>query len=211
MISRQTNGKQEGERGRETSFGPSRARGEVQAAARKPQRIRWPSALSRGTAHARNLDQPNPTPEPAELRSASTAPTLLLSFKCKMSTVSWSSFEPLYQRPLLTACPCPQSAAQTALSGTCPVTHHLLTGTFNTLFLYLLAFTPYSNPPSLTITQAVSANGPHQFLALSPDRQHAYATTWKANEPTLSAWDVIDAGRGGIREVNTVPISKFIL
>ncbi len=104
--------------------------------------------------------------------------------------------------------PALQPASQAVLSDTCPLTYHLLSGTFNTLFLYLLAFTPYSNPPSLTITHSLRANGPHQFLALSPDRQHAYATTWKEDEPTLSAWRVIDGGRGGIEEVNTVPISQ---
>ncbi|GAA6007515.1 lactonase family protein [Rhodotorula paludigena] len=88
-----------------------------------------------------------------------------------------------------------------------PRLHYLLSGTFNTLFLYLLAFSPYAaNGPTLTVHRKYRAEGPHQFIALSEDRKRAFATTW-AQPPTLSSWEVLGNGRDGIRKVNTVPIS----
>lgn len=87
-----------------------------------------------------------------------------------------------------------------------PRLHYLLTGTFNTLFLYLLAFSPYSsNGPTLTVHRRVRGQGPHQFVALNEERDRAYATTW-AQPPTLSSWEVLKGGRGGVRKINTVPI-----
>ncbi|KAK4055161.1 hypothetical protein OIV83_000441 [Microbotryomycetes sp. JL201] len=88
-----------------------------------------------------------------------------------------------------------------------PVTstvHYILSGTFNTLFLYLLAFNPSTS--TLTVHKSYKAEGPHQYLALNHQRTKAYATTW-APDPSLSAWDVIDGGRGGIQKINTVPIT----
>jgi len=88
----------------------------------------------------------------------------------------------------------------------CPRLHYLLSGTFNTLFLYLLAFSPYApGGPTLAVHRKYRAEGPHQFLALSEDRTTAYATTW-AQPPTLSSWEVLAGGRDGVRKVNTVPI-----
>ncbi|KAK4057716.1 hypothetical protein OIO90_001364 [Microbotryomycetes sp. JL221] len=88
-----------------------------------------------------------------------------------------------------------------------PVTstvHYILSGTFNTIFLYLLAFNPSTS--TLTISKTYRAQGPHQYLALNPQRTKAYATTW-ASEPSLSSWNIVDGGRGGIEHINTVPIS----
>lgn len=82
--------------------------------------------------------------------------------------------------------------------------HYLLTGTFNTVFLYLLAFNPTT--PSLSIHAKVEGEGPHQFWALNSRRDRAYATTWGA-PPSLSAWEVLEGGREGITKINTVPIS----
>ncbi|SGY31077.1 BQ5605_C002g01208 [Microbotryum silenes-dioicae] len=81
--------------------------------------------------------------------------------------------------------------------------HYILSGTFNTVFLYLLAFNPLT--PSLSISQVIRAEGPHQFLALSQDRSRAYATTW-AMPPTLSSWEVLQGGLEGIKHINTVPV-----
>lgn len=100
----------------------------------------------------------------------------------------------------------------------CPRVHYLLCGTFNTLFLYLLAFSPYATPSAagagegpvrrrpLEVHRRVRAQGPHQFIALDHDRSTAYATTW-AQPPTLSSWHVLEHGRRGLEHVNTVPIS----
>ncbi|BGP36256.1 hypothetical protein JCM10449v2_000154 [Rhodotorula kratochvilovae] len=88
-----------------------------------------------------------------------------------------------------------------------PRLHYLLSGTFNTLFLYLLAFSPYAPAgPALSIHRKYRAEGPHQFIALSGDRKTAFATTW-AQPPTLSSWEVLAAGKDGVRKINTVPIS----
>ncbi|BGP21220.1 muconate cycloisomerase [Rhodotorula toruloides] len=107
------------------------------------------------------------------------------------------------------------------MAATCPVTptsslladsftprlHYLLTGTFNTLFLYLLAFSPYaSGGPTLTVHRRMRGEGPHQFIALNEERDRAYVTTW-AQPPTLSSWEVLERGRGGVKKIDTVPIS----
>ncbi|GAA6018656.1 hypothetical protein JCM10207_008997 [Rhodosporidiobolus poonsookiae] len=101
---------------------------------------------------------------------------------------------------------CP-AAASSLLSATSPRVHYLLSGTFNTLFLYLLAFSPYApTGPTLTIHKKYRAEGPYQFIALCEDRSRAYATTW-ALPPSLSSWEVLQGGRDGVRKINTVPIS----
>ncbi|BGP28363.1 hypothetical protein JCM10296v2_000095 [Rhodotorula toruloides] len=91
-----------------------------------------------------------------------------------------------------------------------PRLHYILTGTFNTLFLYLLAFSPYSpNGPTLTVHRRVRGEGPHQFVALNEERDRAYVTTW-AQPPSLSSWEVLEGGRGGVRKINTVPIWSYL-
>ncbi|GAA5899263.1 lactonase family protein [Sporobolomyces salmoneus] len=98
-------------------------------------------------------------------------------------------------------------AATSSSSSTCARLHYLLSGTFNTVFLYLLAFSPYTQPPTLEIVRKYRAEGPHQFLALNEQRDRVYATTW-AQPPTLSSWRVLDQGRDGIEKINTVGISS---
>ncbi|GAA6022637.1 hypothetical protein JCM11491_001145 [Sporobolomyces phaffii] len=96
--------------------------------------------------------------------------------------------------------------ASTLVTGeTCARLHYLVSGTFNTVFLYLLAFSPYSNPPTLTVEHALRAEGPHQFLALNEARDRVYATTW-AQPPSLSSWKLNPAGLE-LEHLNTVPIS----
>ncbi|KAM0755146.1 Muconate cycloisomerase 1 [Meredithblackwellia eburnea MCA 4105] len=82
--------------------------------------------------------------------------------------------------------------------------HYLLSGTFNTVFLYLLAFNPLTS--DLSIHAKIRGEGPHQFWALNEKRDRAYGTTW-AQPPTLSAWEVLGNGRDGIKRINTVPIT----
>ncbi|ORY90131.1 Lactonase, 7-bladed beta-propeller-domain-containing protein [Leucosporidium creatinivorum] len=100
-------------------------------------------------------------------------------------------------------CPSPL-ANQSLLQPISSTVHYILSGTFNTLFLYLLAFNP--STAELTVERSYRAEGPHQFLALNEQRTKAYATTWGA-PARLSAWDVLDGGRGGIEKINTVPIT----
>ncbi|CAD6943433.1 unnamed protein product [Tilletia laevis] len=97
----------------------------------------------------------------------------------------------------------------------CPRVRHLLTGTFNTANLHLLAFDTLTH--TLAITRSVSAQGPHQFLALGastpigqpslevrPQWKAVYATTW-AQPPSLSAWAVtgLDEDAGASIEMAT--------
>ncbi|KAK0545551.1 hypothetical protein OC844_007338 [Tilletia horrida] len=93
-------------------------------------------------------------------------------------------------------------------TSSCPRVRHLVTGTFNTASLHLLAFDTLTT--TLTLSRSIpNAQGPHQFLALGNGPEPlanslgvaqwktVYATTW-ANPPSLSAWSVkgldIDAG-----------------
>ncbi|KAE8221671.1 hypothetical protein CF319_g5002 [Tilletia indica] len=86
---------------------------------------------------------------------------------------------------------------------TCPRVRQILTGTFNTAHLHLLAFDTLTH--TLTLTSSISnAQGPHQYLALGasppigqqnfeagPRMKTVYATTW-AQPPSLSAWAITD-------------------
>ncbi|KDN52414.1 3-carboxy-cis,cis-mucoante lactonizing enzyme [Tilletiaria anomala UBC 951] len=83
--------------------------------------------------------------------------------------------------------------AVTRASSVCPRFRHLITGTFNTSFLHLLAYDTLNK--ALFVSRSIEAQGPHQFLAVgrtaqSDDRPDLlYATTW-ASPPSLSAWRV---------------------
>ncbi|KAL8286216.1 hypothetical protein RQP46_004704 [Phenoliferia psychrophenolica] len=102
---------------------------------------------------------------------------------------------------MVNICAIPPSALSQPVSAK---VHYLLSGTFNTVFLYLLAFNPTTS--SLSVHQKIEGEGPHQFLALNARRDRAYATTWGA-PPSLSAWEVLQGGREGIKKINTVPIT----
>ncbi|KAL9932628.1 hypothetical protein V8E36_008327 [Tilletia maclaganii] len=114
----------------------------------------------------------------------------------------------------------------------CPRIRHLVTGTFNTASLHLLAFDTLAH--TLTLTNTIDAQGPHQFLALgtggvgrldggsssssgSSPWKTIYATTW-ASPPSLSSWAVtgLDEEAGASLEassqvsldwLSTVPIT----
>lgn len=89
-------------------------------------------------------------------------------------------------------------------SGVSERVHYILSGTFNTLCMYVLAFTPAK--ALLEVSHRVQGNGPHQYLALDGHRSTAYATTW-AQPPELSSWRVLEGGSGGVELLNTVPIT----
>jgi carboxy-cis,cis-muconate cyclase len=121
------------------------------------------------------------------------------------------------QIPLTSSAPRGAAAAAAAAAGTCPRLRHILTGTFNTLFLHLLTFDTLTR--DLTVTLSVPARGPHQYLTLGgfiPEiaagsgssssssgsgsgsiaggsalqaSRIVYATTW-ADQRELSAWRV---------------------
>lgn len=133
------------------------------------------------------------------------------------------------QIPLGSSAPRGAAAAAAAAAGTCPRLRHILTGTFNTLFLHLLTFDTLTR--DLTVTLSVPARGPHQYLTLGgfiPDitagsgssssssgsgsgsapgvgaqaSRIVYATTW-ADQRELSAWRVsLHAGQEKVDLIN---------
>ncbi|PBK89103.1 hypothetical protein ARMGADRAFT_1065390 [Armillaria gallica] len=60
---------------------------------------------------------------------------------------------------------------------------HILSGSFTSFSLFLLAFSPLNR--SLRLLRTVPVVGPHQDIAQTP--QPVYATTW-AVPPTLHVW-----------------------
>ncbi|KAJ7638192.1 hypothetical protein FB45DRAFT_397075 [Roridomyces roridus] len=83
-----------------------------------------------------------------------------------------------------------QVPLQTAFNATTPV-YHILTGSFRSFSLFLLAFNPLQL--SIDLVQTIPAFGPHQYIGLGPrlqgqqDARYAYTTSW-ALPPTLQSW-----------------------
>ena len=89
-----------------------------------------------------------------------------------------------------------------------PIVYHILSGSFRSVSLFLLAFSPVNR--SLSRLQTVSAFGPHQYLACDDHKDHVYTTSW-ADPPSLSSWHVersLDGPRS-VSHINTVPISVY--
>ncbi|KAG5715149.1 hypothetical protein E4T56_gene1075, partial [Termitomyces sp. T112] len=78
---------------------------------------------------------------------------------------------------------------------------HILSGSFRSPSLFLLAFEP--GPRTLELVQTVPGFGPHQYLATSAHKDRIYTTSW-ALPPVLSSWS-FDKARVG--HVNNVPIT----
>jgi carboxy-cis,cis-muconate cyclase len=89
-----------------------------------------------------------------------------------------------------------------------PIIHHILSGSFRSLSLFLLAFSPLHR--TLSLVQTVDAFGPHQYLALNTRKDRAYTTSW-ALPPTLSSWEIErpESGDWHVNHVNSVPISTY--
>ncbi|KAJ7465109.1 hypothetical protein FB451DRAFT_1262652 [Mycena latifolia] len=108
-----------------------------------------------------------------------------------------------------------QIPLQQALNASAPFAapvpiHHILTGSFRSLSLFLLAFSPLQR--TLELVQTVPAFGPHQYIALGPARgegeaRTAYTTSW-ALPPQLQSWAIerTDAGPR-VRFVDSVDIT----
>jgi carboxy-cis,cis-muconate cyclase len=87
---------------------------------------------------------------------------------------------------------------------------YILSGSFRSLSLFLLAFSPINR--TISHVQTIDAFGPHQYLATNSKKDKAYTTSW-ALPPTLSSWDIErsdDENPWRISYLNTVPISSFL-
>ena len=85
---------------------------------------------------------------------------------------------------------------------------YLLSGSFRSLSLALLAFYPTNR--TLNHVSTVNAFGPHQYLALNRQKGVVYTTSW-ATPPILSCWNLKTGDDGSVRSVehlNTVQISQ---
>lgn len=81
---------------------------------------------------------------------------------------------------------------------------YLLSGSFNSTSLHLLAFNRSSSELSVCLT--IPAYGPHQYLYYDRTRQRIYATTW-ALPAQLSSWS-IDFRSLELELLNMVPITS---
>ncbi|KAG5637299.1 hypothetical protein H0H81_005042 [Sphagnurus paluster] len=96
------------------------------------------------------------------------------------------------------------------INSTVPV-QHIISGSFRSLSLFLLAFSPLQR--DLALVQKIGARGPHQYLAANARRDCVYATTW-GQPPALSSWAIArpeTAGGGwNVSFVNSVPIMRAL-
>ncbi|KAG7095235.1 hypothetical protein E1B28_006009 [Marasmius oreades] len=87
-------------------------------------------------------------------------------------------------------------------------TLHILSGSFRSLSLFLLAFSPIHR--SLSLIQTIDAFGPHQYLATNARKDRVYATSW-ALPPALSSWEIDrnedNENAWAVYHLNTVPIT----
>ncbi|KAJ2933098.1 hypothetical protein H1R20_g4005, partial [Candolleomyces eurysporus] len=85
--------------------------------------------------------------------------------------------------------------------------YHILSGSFRSLSLALLAFSPANK--SLEHIKTIPAFGPHQYLALNAAKDVVYTTSW-ATPPILSSWALQRSNGSRVEDVkhmNTVQIT----
>lgn len=82
--------------------------------------------------------------------------------------------------------------------------YHILSGSFKSLSLFLLAFSPSNR--SLSHLKTIPAYGPHQYLATNLAKDRVYTTSW-ALPPSLSSWQIERSSTYCVTHINTVPIS----
>lgn len=90
-----------------------------------------------------------------------------------------------------------------------PPIHYILSGSFRSLSLFLLAFSPLHR--TLSLVQTINAFGPHQYLATNARKDRAYTTSW-ALPPVLSSWAIErpESNPWRVNHINSVPISACI-
>ncbi|KAF9552352.1 putative isomerase YbhE [Agrocybe pediades] len=83
--------------------------------------------------------------------------------------------------------------------------YHILSGSFKSLSLFLLAFSPANR--TLSHLQSIPAFGPHQYLATNAAKDRVYTTSW-ALPPSLSSWQIDrSSSLYEVKYINTVPIT----
>ncbi|KAJ7103774.1 hypothetical protein C8R44DRAFT_808135 [Mycena epipterygia] len=91
-----------------------------------------------------------------------------------------------------------QVSLHQAFNASASPVHHILTGSFRSLSLFLLVFSPLKR--TLDLVQTIPAFGPHQYIGLGPrtdkDVRYAYTTSW-ALPPQLQSW-AIEQQPGGV-------------
>lgn len=103
-----------------------------------------------------------------------------------------------------------QVAFQQTLNYSASPVHHILSGSFRSLSLFLLAFSPLQ--VTVDLLQTIPAFGPHQYIGLGPqthgdDVRYAYTTSW-ATPPQLQSWAIEWQPEGlRVRFVDSVDIS----
>ncbi|KJA21800.1 hypothetical protein HYPSUDRAFT_41660 [Hypholoma sublateritium FD-334 SS-4] len=93
-----------------------------------------------------------------------------------------------------------------ALNTSSPQTlsYHILSGSFRSFSLFLLAFSPSER--SIFHLKTIPAFGPHQYLAANQHKTRIYATSW-ALPPSLSSWEVERSNPWTLMHLNSVPIT----
>ncbi|KAJ6551493.1 hypothetical protein B0H19DRAFT_1211205 [Mycena capillaripes] len=103
-----------------------------------------------------------------------------------------------------------QAPFQQALNSSASPLYHILAGSFRSLSLFLLAFSPAHL--TLDLVQTIPAFGPHQYIGLGPpshggDARYAYTTSW-ALPPQLHSWAIEQQPDGvRVRFVDSVDIT----
>ncbi|KAJ7681497.1 hypothetical protein B0H17DRAFT_1076156 [Mycena rosella] len=88
--------------------------------------------------------------------------------------------------------------------------HHILTGSFRSISLFLLAFSPLQL--TVDLVQTIPAFGPHQYIGLGRSTQggdvrYAYTTSWTL-PPQLQSWAIEQQPEGlRVRFVDSVDIT----
>ncbi|KAF5310144.1 hypothetical protein D9619_010396 [Psilocybe cf. subviscida] len=84
--------------------------------------------------------------------------------------------------------------------------YYILTGSFRSLSLFLLAFSTETR--HLSHVETIPAFGPHQYLGTNLQKDRVYATSW-ALPPALSSWEVLrpPGETWSVRHINSVPIT----
>ncbi|KAJ7782395.1 hypothetical protein DFH07DRAFT_322394 [Mycena maculata] len=107
--------------------------------------------------------------------------------------------------------PALQVAFQQTLNSSASPVHHILTGSFRSISLFLLAFSPVQL--TIDLVQTIPGFGPHQYIGLGPrthgseDVRYAYTTSW-ALPPQLQSWAIQQQPEGlRVRSVDSVHIT----